>query len=85
MSKEFSPDMDFESVAEAVELINKQISSLDAAFATVRANINNGEYGFAKELMTVYIEKLEVMPVARATSTLESVKKTPKKKNDLGM
>jgi len=48
---DFSPDMQFDSVTEALEIIEIQADQMQALKDIVSANIDNGEFGFAAELI----------------------------------
>lgn len=50
----FEPEMKFESVNEAVDMILDQDRPEEALLAVVRANVNFGEFGFAGEVLQEY-------------------------------
>jgi hypothetical protein len=47
----FDPHRSFDSVEEAITYINRYSDPEDRLFETLRSNFDNGEFGFARELL----------------------------------
>ncbi len=56
--KNFDPNRDFESVSEAVKYCEKQTNPVLALKMVACANIDQGEYGFASELIAEFPDKI---------------------------
>lgn len=50
----FDPAQQFDHVSDAVDLINQEPSPIDALMQVIRSNVENGEFGFASDLVAEF-------------------------------